>query len=150
MIEDRNFDDLAEKFAKNIYGTTKGQIRQTVVWQDLSRILAMLSDKGTLTVLDAGGGIGQLSQKIAVLGHQVTLCDLSHEMLLLAEQDVTKNGLSQHYRFIHSPVQEIANHLTEQVDIVMFHAVMEWLADPKAALELLMEQVKPGGVISVM
>lgn len=30
-MQDGNFDDIAEKFAHNIYGTTKGKIRQPVV-----------------------------------------------------------------------------------------------------------------------
>lgn len=150
MIEDRNFDDLAQKFAKNIYGTAKGQIRQTVVWQDLEQVLALLEENKPLHILDAGGGIGQLSQKIAERGHRVTLCDLSGEMLKLAEQEIAKNGLLEQYRLVHSAVQEIGEHLSEPVDLVLFHAVMEWLSDPKDALERLMEQVRPGGVISVM
>ncbi|ELR67565.1 S-adenosylmethionine-dependent methyltransferase [Photobacterium marinum] len=150
MIEDRNFDDLAQKFAKNIYGTAKGQIRQTVVWQDLEQVLAMLEQAKPLHILDAGGGLGQLSQKIAELGHNVTLCDLSGEMLKLAEQEIAKNGLLEQYRLVHSPVQQVGEHLDGSVDLVLFHAVMEWLSDPKDALERLLEQVKPGGIISVM
>ncbi len=50
----------------------KGQIRQTVVWQDIEYILEQLNAASPLQVLDAGGGIGQISQKIAALGHQVT------------------------------------------------------------------------------
>jgi len=34
-MQDRNFDDMAEKFSRNIYGTTKGRIRQAVLCQDL-------------------------------------------------------------------------------------------------------------------
>ncbi len=41
-MRDRNFDDIAEKFSRNIYGTTKGQLRQTILWQDLDTILATL------------------------------------------------------------------------------------------------------------
>ncbi|PSW07276.1 tRNA uridine 5-oxyacetic acid(34) methyltransferase CmoM [Photobacterium lipolyticum] len=150
MIEDRNFDDLSQKFAKNIYGTAKGQIRQTVVWQDIEQILAVLNEATPLRILDAGGGIGQLSQKIAQRGHHVTLCDLSGEMLKLAEQEIAKKDLLEQYRLVHCPVQQIGEHLEQPVDLVLFHAVMEWLADPIAALEALLEQVKPGGVISVM
>lgn len=150
MIEDRNFDDLAEKFSKNIYGTLKGEIRQTVVWQDLCDVLAHLSPTAPLQVLDAGGGLGQLSQQLAALGHPVTLCDLSQEMLRLAEDTITQNGLAAQYRFVHSPVQELDKHLSEPFDLVLFHAVMEWLVDPIAVLTGLLEQVKPGGVISVM
>ncbi|VDZ79747.1 SmtA protein [Salmonella bongori] len=38
-MQDRNFDDIAEKFSRNIYGTTKGQLRQAILWQDLDRVL---------------------------------------------------------------------------------------------------------------
>ncbi|WP_162046741.1 tRNA uridine 5-oxyacetic acid(34) methyltransferase CmoM [Vibrio taketomensis] len=151
VTEDRNFDDIAHKFAKNIYGSDKGEIRQIIVWQDLEQALALLqSDQTSLNLLDAGGGLAQMSQKIAKLGHQVALCDLSSEMLQLAKQDIEVNGLLENYRFIHSPVQEIAQHMSEPVDMVMFHAVMEWLVDPKSALETVLEQVKPGGVASIM
>ncbi|MDK9759811.1 tRNA uridine 5-oxyacetic acid(34) methyltransferase CmoM [Vibrio sp. D173a] len=145
MTEDRNFDDIAHKFAKNIYG------RQIIVWEDLEQALSTFeTDETPLHILDAGGGLAQMSQKIASLGHQVSLCDLSSEMLNLAQQDIDKAGLLDQYRFIHSPVQNIAQHMDEPVDMVMFHAVMEWLANPKEALDILLEQVKPGGVASIM
>jgi len=150
VIKDRNFDDLAQKFAKNIYGTAKGEIRQTVVWQDIEQILAELKSETPLQVLDAGGGLGQLSQRIAELGHHVTLCDLSSEMLNLAEQEIAKNGLLEQYRLVHCPVQEVGQFIEQPVDLILFHAVMEWLVDPISALSGLLEQIKPGGVISVM
>ncbi|KLN63112.1 tRNA uridine 5-oxyacetic acid(34) methyltransferase CmoM [Vibrio sp. VPAP30] len=151
MTEDRNFDDIAHKFAKNIYGSDKGEIRQVIVWEDLQQILnAVDGANKRLNVLDAGGGLAQMSQKLAKLGHHVALCDLSSEMLLLAEQDIANNDLLEQYRFIHSPVQSIDQHLESPVDVVLFHAVMEWLADPQPALEKVLEQVKPGGMASVM
>lgn len=151
VTEDRNFDDIAHKFAKNIYGSDKGEIRQIIVWEDFLQILSELdADHQALQVLDAGGGLAQLSQKLAKLGHHVALCDLSSEMLQLAKQDIEKNGLLEQYRLIHSPVQSIGEHMDAQVDLVMFHAVMEWLVDPKTALETVLEQVKPGGIASVM
>lgn len=61
-MRDRNFDDIAEKFSRNIYGTTKGQLRQTILWQDLDAILATYGGQ-TLRVLDAGGGEGQTAIK---------------------------------------------------------------------------------------
>lgn len=151
QTQDRNFDDIAHKFAKNIYGSDKGEIRQVIVWEDLEALLANFDQQETpLTVLDAGGGLAQMSQKVAKLGHEVILCDLSSEMLKLAEKDIEVNGLSEQYRFVHSPVQEVGNHLDAKVDIAMFHAVMEWLADPEEALKLLLKQVKDGGMASIM
>ncbi|MFA0441323.1 tRNA uridine 5-oxyacetic acid(34) methyltransferase CmoM [Vibrio sp. 10N.286.49.C2] len=151
MMQDRNFDDIAHKFAKNIYGSEKGEIRQTIVWEDLTHALAVLDDtRKTLQILDAGGGLGQVSQRLAARGHHVTLCDLSSEMLKLARSDVEKKGLQAQYRWVHSAVQDIDEQLEGPVDLVLFHAVMEWLADPKSALKTLLRQVKPGGVASIM
>ncbi|MGF1750560.1 MULTISPECIES: tRNA uridine 5-oxyacetic acid(34) methyltransferase CmoM [Vibrio] len=151
MMQDRNFDDIAHKFAKNIYGSEKGEIRQTIVWEDLTQALAVLDDtRKTLEILDAGGGLGQVSQRIAARGHNVTLCDLSSEMLKLAKSDVEKKGLLSQYRWIHSAIQHVDDHLSQPVDLALFHAVMEWLADPKSALETVLRQIKPGGIASIM
>ena len=150
MTQDRNFDDIAAKFVKNIYGSGKGEIRQAVLWKDLTDILARLGEKQPLTVLDAGGGIGQMSQQLAKRGHQITLCDLSSQMLTLAKKEIEEANLLSQYQFIHSPVQEIGQHLKQPCDLVLFHAVMEWLADPEEALRVVLSQVRPGGVASVM
>ncbi|KAB2824637.1 tRNA uridine 5-oxyacetic acid(34) methyltransferase CmoM [Aliivibrio finisterrensis] len=151
MNKDRNFDDIAHKFAKNIYGSDKGGIRQTIVWQDMETILAENNAKSEpLTVLDAGGGIGQVSQQIAKRGHSVTLCDISSEMLKLAKEAVEDNGLLPQYQFIHTAVQQIEQYNIGEVDILLFHAVMEWLDNPKEALDILLKQVKPGGYASIM
>ncbi|STE87216.1 metallothionein SmtA [Escherichia coli] len=79
-MQDRNFDDIAEKFSRNIYGTTKGQLRQAILWQDLDHVLAEMGPQ-KLRVLDAGGGEGQTAIKMAERGHQVILCDLSAQMI---------------------------------------------------------------------
>lgn len=151
MTEDRNFDDIAHKFAKNIYGSDKGEIRQLIVWEDIERILTYFPDKLTpLHILDAGGGLAQLSQKLAQNNHLVTLCDLSCEMLDLAKAEIEINGLLKQYRFVHSPIQLLSRHLTQPVDIILFHAVMEWLAEPQLVLKDLLQHLKPGGVASIM
>lgn len=151
MTKDRNFDDIAHKFTKNIYGSDKGEIRQVIVWEDIVQLLTHFTPNDKpLNILDAGGGLAQLSQKLAHLGHKVTLCDLSSKMLGLAKESIEYAGLIEQYRLIHAPVQEIGGYLTEPVDLVLFHAVMEWLADPKAALETVLAQVKPGGMASIM
>ncbi len=150
MKQDRNFDDIAHKFANNIYGSEKGKIRQSIVWDDLMQALIYFSPQKSLHILDAGGGLAQISQKLAKLGHHISLCDISSEMLRLAEQEISKQGLLDRYSFIHSPVQTVAQELDSSVDMVLFHAVMEWLASPKETLQTVLQQIRPGGVASVM
>ncbi|WP_434355252.1 tRNA uridine 5-oxyacetic acid(34) methyltransferase CmoM [Parasalinivibrio latis] len=150
MTGDRNFDDLAHKFVKNIYGSGKGDIRQRVVWEDIEQILKTVTSEHPLHILDAGGGLGQLSRQMARLGHRVTLCDISSEMLALAQKEIDADGLTDQYRLIHCPAQSVGQHIDEPVDIVLFHAVMEWLADPKPVLQSLLDIVRVGGAASVM
>ncbi|TDB62543.1 tRNA uridine 5-oxyacetic acid(34) methyltransferase CmoM [Photorhabdus khanii] len=148
-MRDRNFDDIADKFSRNIYGTTKGKIRQAVVWQDISELLAQLPRR-PLRILDAGGGEGNMACQLAELGHQVILCDLSEEMIQRAKLIAEEKGVSQNMQFIQSPVQEISQYIEQPVDLVLFHAVLEWITDQKYAIEVLTNIINPGGALSLM
>lgn len=148
-MQDRNFDDIAEKFTRNIYGTTKGQLRQAILWQDLDRVLQSLGDK-PLRILDAGGGAGHTAVQMAERGHHVTLCDLSTEMIALARHTAQSKGVSHNMHFVQCPVQEIAQHLDCQVDLILCHAVLEWVVQPQDVLQSLWEVLCPGGALSLM
>ncbi|KAA1193002.1 tRNA uridine 5-oxyacetic acid(34) methyltransferase CmoM [Photorhabdus heterorhabditis] len=148
-MRDRNFDDIADKFSRNIYGTTKGKIRQAVVWQDISELLAQLPQR-PLRILDAGGGEGNMACQLAELGHQVILCDLSEEMIQRARLAAEEKGVSQNMRFIQSPVQEISQYIEQPVDLILFHAVLEWITEQKYVIEVLTNIINPGGALSLM
>lgn len=148
-MQDRNFDDIAEKFSKNIYGTTKGRIRQAILWQELDALLTTLPAV-PLSVLDAGGGEGQTGCGIAALGHNVVLCDLSAEMLSRARRLAEEKGVSDNMQFKQISAQHAGQYLDKPVDLVLFHAVLEWVAEPQQALRALYDVLKPGGVLSLM
>ncbi|ADP12138.1 putative metallothionein SmtA [Erwinia sp. Ejp617] len=148
-MQDRNFDDIAEKFSQNIYGTTKGRIRQAILWQDLDELLNTFP-AGQLSVLDAGGGEGQTGCGIAARGHQVLLCDVSQEMLTRAQRLAQQQGVSANMQFRQMSAQQVARDLDKPVDLVLFHAVLEWIAEPQQALAALYQALKPGGVLSLM
>jgi len=148
-MQDRNFDDIAEKFSRNIYGTTKGQLRQAILWQDLDTLLATFGSR-PLRILDAGGGAGQTAIQMAERGHHVTLCDLSAAMIGQAEQAARDKGVSHNMHFVQCAAQDIAQHLESPVDLILFHAVLEWVAEPQAVLHTLWSALRPGGALSLM
>ncbi|EMN5860332.1 tRNA uridine 5-oxyacetic acid(34) methyltransferase CmoM [Pluralibacter gergoviae] len=148
-MQDRNFDDIAEKFSRNIYGTTKGQLRQAILWQDLDRLLPACG-VGPLRILDAGGGAGQTAIQMAERGHHVTLCDLSSEMIALAKRAADEKGVSHRMHFVQCAIQDVAQHLESPVDLILFHAVLEWVAEPRTVLDTLWSTLRPGGALSLM
>ncbi|WP_428618220.1 methyltransferase [Shewanella sp.] len=152
-MQDKNFDALAGKFAKNIYGTPKGEVRAAVLWRDLSQAMAQLP-KGPLRILDAGGGFGFFSQKLAKLGHSVTLCDISSEMLALGKSQIEayeeSSGETLDISLIHAPIQSLTQETLGQFDLILCHAVAEWLSDAKQTLGDLTGLLKPDGLFSLM
>ncbi|WP_246019968.1 tRNA uridine 5-oxyacetic acid(34) methyltransferase CmoM [Limnobaculum zhutongyuii] len=147
--KDRNFDDIAEKFSRNIYGTTKGEIRQAVLWQDLEHLLSLMPQR-PLRILDAGGGEGAMACEMAARGHQVIFCDISAEMLKRAELAAAEKGVSQQIQFIHCAAKDVSDHLEQPVDLVLFHAVLEWVQDQRGTLEALIQCLQPAGMLSLM
>lgn len=155
--QDRNFDDLAKRFKKNIYGGLKGEIRLAVLERDFLEYFSAApfgeqQSTKPLRILDAGGGQAQFSLQFAKAGHSVVICDISAEMLKLAEQEVVAQGLVDRVRLIHCAIQDLSHHLDKEAcdfDVVLCHAVLEWVAHPPELLNALMAYLKPQGFLSL-
>lgn len=148
-MQDRNFDDLAEKFASNIYGTLKGEIRQQILWQELNIILASLPT-APLAILDAGGGMGQIATGLAQQGHNLTLCDLSGKMLASAQEYAAQRQVLRQMNFLQMNIRAMPESWDSQYDLVLFHAVLEWVTEPDFIIGKLYRVLRPGGILSIM
>ena len=139
---DRNFDSIAAKFQQNIYQTSKGRLRQLVLQRDLAELPVVATPT---RILDIGAGQGQLALWLAAMGHQVHLTDVSAEMLQMAQLASAQAGVSERVSFANQALQDIAPE-QGQYPLVLCHAVLEWLADPAAAIAKLWALTEPGGV----
>ncbi|MBR9727584.1 methyltransferase domain-containing protein [Shewanella intestini] len=148
-MQDKNFDKLAKKFSKNIYGTTKGEIRAAVLMRDLLPAISQLN-RTKLRILDAGGGFGFISQKLAAMGHQIVLCDISANMLEQAKEQIAQAEQPLNITLVHSAIQDLSADELGQFDVVMCHAVAEWLSDAETTLNHLLNFIKPDGLFSLM
>jgi len=147
---DRNFDDLTERFARNIYGSAKGEVRLAIVWQHLLQTLPQLTEGKPLRILDAGCGLGQMGLKLAELGHELVLSDLSEKMVEQTHLLFAEKLPDAEVQYIHGPVQQMHADELGQFDLVLFHAVLEWVAEPKEILKHLLTLIRPGGDLSLM
>jgi S-adenosylmethionine-dependent methyltransferase len=143
MKQDKNFDPLIDRFERKVYATDKGQWRLKLLKEDLLNF----TQHPPMTVWDAGCGFAQISRWLAEHGHHLTLCDISRKMLSHAQAEFEQAGLNA--RFHHQPAQTLAAQLPD-FDLILFHAVLEWLADPLQTLKTIAAKVKPGGHLSLL
>ncbi|SDO03872.1 methyltransferase domain-containing protein [Pseudomonas jinjuensis] len=142
-MSDRHFDELATRFAEKIYGGAKGAIRLAVLQADLAEALP----ERPLRVLDVGAGLGHMSLWLAGRGHQVTLAEPAEPMLAGARRQFAEAG--QQATFIQAPWQELLGQLDQPYDLVVCHAVLEWLAEPQAILPVLRQLTRRDGLLSL-
>lgn len=151
-MTDQNFDNLAERFTRRLYGKPKGQIRLQIVSEGLLEDSKANSSSTPLRVLDVGCGLGQMAELLSGRGHHVFACDTSLVMLESAKQRIAEENPDclDRIHFLHSPLQQLASHVDGQFDLIVFHAVLEWLDQPRQGLIELLPWLKPHGELSLL
>ena len=144
-----SFDGIADEFESDIYGSTKGAVRLAVLWSALNEDVPELASQ-PIRILDAGGGSGHMAVRLACMGHSLVLCDVSEEMLAKAATRAAEAGVTDGIDIRHLSIQGYANLADEKFDLVLCHAVLEWLDDPRSAVRDLARLVKQGGHLSLM
>jgi S-adenosylmethionine-dependent methyltransferase len=148
---DRNFDDLAPKFQRKVYGGLKGRIRLSVLNKDLTDFFlkAILpAEDNPLKILDAGSGYGPFSLNLAELGHMVTLCDISAKMLEQASMNIAEKKIKTPVKLYHCAIQDLPAG-NEPYDLILCHAVLEWVHDPEDLIFHLLKHLKKDGILSL-
>ncbi|WP_317450681.1 methyltransferase domain-containing protein [Phytohalomonas tamaricis] len=139
---DRHFDGMADKFARSLYGASRGRLRLQLLQHTLQSQLPLTGQP----VLDVGAGLGQMAHWAAQRGHPVTLAEPSLEMLERARELVN----SRNAVFHHCALQQLDQYVSGQWPLVFCHAVLEWMVRPAEAIPLLSDRLAPGGWLSLM
>ncbi|MBF4160610.1 methyltransferase domain-containing protein [Nocardioides acrostichi] len=120
--------------------------RTAVVWNDLGPLL----DAGTaLDVLDIGGGTGVSAVRVAAGGHRVTVVDPSPDALASLARRAREQGVEvvAHQGELSSLLDIVGE---ASADLVLCHGVLEFVADPAAALATLRRALRPGASLSLL
>ncbi|WP_019674105.1 methyltransferase domain-containing protein [Psychrobacter lutiphocae] len=171
ISEDRNFDPITEHFAKKVYGGLKGEIRLAVLKRDLTDVVKQLSAQNNrpLRILDVGAGLAQISIALAEQGHQVTINDISHNMLVEAKKYARERGVLEKITWLVCPYQQFEQTLAdtftdtfadsfsnapaetkaEGYDLILCHALLEWLGQPSDIMPFFARWLAADGVLSL-
>lgn len=152
---DRSFDAIADHFEKKVYGGLKGDIRLAVLRRDIFGYVKQLSQTlgRPLRILDVGAGLAQIAIALAVQGHKVVINDISANMLEKAKRSAEQTGKRLNIIWHACPYQELeaklADDNADKFDLILCHALLEWLAEPRLVMDFFDEQLLDNGVLSL-
>ncbi|MFK3915796.1 methyltransferase domain-containing protein [Psychrobacter sp. NPDC078501] len=152
---DRSFDAIADHFEKKVYGGLKGEIRLAVLRRDIFEYSSQMSEAlgRPLRILDVGAGLAQIAIELAAQGHSVVINDISANMLEKAKASAEKVDKKLDITWYVCPYQTLEETLgkeeNDKFDLILSHALLEWLAEPAAVMDFFDQQLIDGGALSV-
>ncbi|MGP5201238.1 methyltransferase domain-containing protein [Psychrobacter aquimaris] len=152
---DRSFDEIADHFEKKVYGGLKGDIRLAVLRRDIFEYSAQMSKSlgRPLRILDVGAGLAQIAIELAAQGHILVINDISGNMLEKAKASAAQIDENLDITWYVCPYQELPEKLGkekhEKFDLIMCHALLEWLAEPAAVMDFFDQQLTDKGALSL-
>jgi len=156
---DRSFDAIADHFEKKVYGGLKGDIRLAVLRRDIFEYSTQMRQKlgRPLRILDVGAGLAQIAIELATQGHSVVINDISANMLEKAQASVAQTDKDWDLKDLDitwyvCPYQALQDKLakeTNKFDLIMSHALLEWLAEPAKVMEFFDQHLTDDGALSL-
>lgn len=163
---DRSFDAIADHFEKKVYGGLKGEIRLAVLRRDIFEYGAQMSKSlgRPLRILDVGAGLAQIAIELAAQGHTVVINDISANMLEKAKASAAQINQDLDISWYVCPYQALEDNLTKdneqkntdnavkketKFDLIMSHALLEWLAQPAMVMDFFDRQLADHGALSL-
>jgi S-adenosylmethionine-dependent methyltransferase len=130
----------------------RSTLRTAVVWDALLAALAARSDEvggRPLDLVDLGGGTGGVAVRLAQLGHQVTVVDVSPDALASLERRAAEAAVP--VAAVQGDAATLARTVGEQsVDAVVCHELLEVVEGPEQAVEQMAAALRPSGFASVV
>lgn len=130
-----------------------GWIRQEISWHNLAPHLPAITDgQRPPTILDAGGGSGEMALRLVRCGYRVWLLDSAPAMLEQAMQSAQSLPAEARERLIpcRLAVESAARAFAPRTfDAILCHTLIEYLAEPCVTLGALAHLLRDGGLLSV-
>ncbi|HXE35337.1 MAG TPA: class I SAM-dependent methyltransferase [Verrucomicrobiae bacterium] len=117
---------------------------QEILEADLDRIHSSFSSLGrTPRCLDCGGGTGNLALKLLARGWDVTVVDISDDMLSILEKKASANGFL--LTIFSGSIAQFLSATSQVFDLVAFNSVLHHLYSYRRVAELAAMRISSGG-----
>ncbi len=136
----RKWNNRAETYDE-FYKSFRGAVENYIDWEILKKYLPKNKN---IKILDAAGGTGRITLPLAKMGYSITLCDISSEMLNVAEQKMLKEGVIDKIKILECNVCNL-HFVDESFDFVL---CWDGMADELVIKELI-RVTKKGGIVSI-
>ncbi len=135
--------EAADKYAAYLQ-TLEGRLRADLAWTNLLDFLP--ANASGFRALDVGGGTGTLAIRMAELGFDVVLLDISEPMLALARKEAEGKQLAVRISFHRGDATRLSNLFQPaSFHIVICHNLLEYVEDPATVLRNVASVLKDDG-----
>lgn len=141
----RKVQDTYDTMASNYNSYfEKGALK--VLSEIIRRSLLEVIKEHHIKILDAGGGDGKLGLLFAKEGHDVTVVDISRQMLDLGKEKASKEALKGSISFLEGDLEKLTFLEDDEFDFIICEgSVISFLPNPNRALKEFHRILKPGG-----
>jgi ubiquinone/menaquinone biosynthesis C-methylase UbiE len=140
------------RLSANRYNKTEtclvSRYHQFILENDLDCILTILrkDSRRRIQALDACGGSGNVALKLLDQGTDVTLCDISPEMISLFESKCKEKNSSQ-YKTVCSEIGSFLANTTAKFDLIVFSSALHHIEDYTFILKIASSCLNKNGII---
>jgi 2-polyprenyl-3-methyl-5-hydroxy-6-metoxy-1,4-benzoquinol methylase len=158
MSEDKTRDPQAEVISANVdfyrdiarkydeYETfTRNQYLQQMFRSDIEQMRGLLQGHvDTVRCLDCGGGSGNISLKLLEMGWDVTVIDVSPDMLNLLEAKARTKGFRPN--LVNSSIEAFLTATNDKYDVITFNSVLHHLYSYLDVIDHVLSRIRPEGL----
>ncbi|MGH8867358.1 MAG: methyltransferase domain-containing protein [Actinomycetes bacterium] len=147
-------DRPSARLDRSDHPRTRSGLRTAVVWDVLRPALAAhvsATGRGSLDVLDTGGGTGGFAVPLAQEGHRVTVVDPSPDSLAALDRRAAEAGVTDRVTGVQGEAAGLLDVVApDSADLALCHSVLEFVDEPAAALAAVVRATRSGGLVSVL
>mgnify|MGYP001563332729 CR=1 FL=1 len=139
-------NEIANKYEKG-YKTPYWNLYHEISWEHIKKYLP--KDK-KYPILDAGGGTGYWSRKLAQLGFNVVCSDVAEKMLDAGRKIVKNTPLTEKIKFVVSDITDMKEFNNDSFSLVLAEGdPVGYCGDPQKAIKELARVARKGSAIIV-